>query len=36
MATDLQQLIEFGFDEEKAKLALKKSGGRTFPPQIPR
>jgi hypothetical protein len=27
MASDLQQLIEFGFDEEKAKLALKKSGG---------
>jgi len=27
MATDLEQLIEFGFDEQKAKLALKKAGG---------
>jgi hypothetical protein len=29
MASDLEQLIEFGFDEAKAKLALKKAGGRT-------
>jgi hypothetical protein len=27
MATDLQQLVEFGFPEGKAKLALKKTGG---------
>jgi hypothetical protein len=27
MATDLEQLIEFGFPEDKAKLALKKTGG---------
>lgn len=26
-ATDLQQLVEFGFPEDKAKLALQKSGG---------
>lgn len=29
MASDLEQLVEFGFDEAKAKLALKKAGGRT-------
>ncbi|KAF2431811.1 hypothetical protein EJ08DRAFT_165739 [Tothia fuscella] len=27
MASDLEQLVSFGFNEEKAKLALKKSGG---------
>lgn len=27
MATDLEQLVEFGFDENKAKLALQKAGG---------
>lgn len=27
MATDLEQLVEFGFPEDKAKLALKKAGG---------
>ncbi|KIW05294.1 uncharacterized protein PV09_03821 [Verruconis gallopava] len=27
MPTDLEQLIEFGFPEDKAKLALKKAGG---------
>jgi len=26
-SSDLQQLIEFGFDEEKAKLAIKKTSG---------
>jgi UBA/TS-N domain len=28
MASDLEQLVEFGFEEAKAKLALKKAGGR--------
>jgi hypothetical protein len=27
MATDLEQLVEFGFPQDKAKLALKKTGG---------
>lgn len=27
MATDLDQLVEFGFSQDKAKLALKKTGG---------
>ena len=29
MATDLEQLIEFGFDADKSKLALKKAGNLT-------
>jgi hypothetical protein len=32
MASDLEQLIEFGFEEAKAKLALKKTGGRMYCP----
>ena len=27
-STDLDQLVEMGFDEEKAQLALKHAGGR--------
>jgi hypothetical protein len=30
MASDLQQLLEFGFEEEKAKLAIKKTSGCMF------
>lgn len=30
MASDLEQLVEFGFDQEKAQLALKKAGGRKY------
>jgi hypothetical protein len=29
--SDLDQLIEMGFDRERAELAVKKSGGRVFP-----
>lgn len=28
MASDLDQLIEMGFDKERAELAVKKTGGR--------
>lgn len=31
MASDLDQLLEMGFDPEKAKLAVKKTGGRESP-----
>lgn len=30
MASDLETLIEMGFDKERAEIAVKKSGGRTF------
>lgn len=36
MATsDLDQLIEMGFDKERAELAVKKSGGRKSPHVLP-
>lgn len=33
MASDLDQLIEMGFDKERAQLAVSKSGGSMFPPR---
>jgi UBA/TS-N domain len=27
-STDLQQLLEMGFEEERAELAVKRTGGR--------
>ena len=36
MATsDLDQLLDMGFDEEKSKLGLKKSGNCKLPPYQP-
>jgi hypothetical protein len=34
MATlsDLAQLLEMGFDKQRAELAVKKTGGRVYPP----
>lgn len=29
-STDLEQLIDMGFDKERAELAVKKTGGRKF------
>lgn len=36
MPSDLEQLLDMGFDKERAEIAIKKSGGRTFklPPAI--
>lgn len=31
-SSDLDQLIEMGFDKERAELAVAKSGGRTYFP----
>ena len=30
--SDLEQLLAMGFDKERAELAIKQSGGRTFLP----
>lgn len=30
MASDLDQLIEMGFDQERAQLAVSKAGNRGF------
>jgi hypothetical protein len=32
--SDLDQLIEMGFEPERSKLAVKKTGGRTFCPAL--
>lgn len=29
-ASDLEQLLEMGFEKERAELAVSKTGGRTF------
>lgn len=34
MASDLEQLVEFGFEQEKAKIALKKAGGCMYSPVL--
>ena len=36
MATDLEQLLDMGFEEARAKLAVKKSGGRKVLPFLSR
>jgi hypothetical protein len=38
MASDLDQLIEMGFDKERAELAVKKTGGcrSRYPRLLPR
>lgn len=33
MASDLEQLIEMGFDKERAQLAVSKTGGSRFTPR---
>jgi UBA/TS-N domain len=33
--SDLDQLIDMGFDEERAKLAISNSGGRTYSTTFP-
>lgn len=30
MASDLEQLIDMGFEKERAELAVKATGGRTY------
>jgi hypothetical protein len=35
MATDLEQLLEMGFDKARAELAIKRPGGRMPGPHIP-
>lgn len=30
MASDLEQLLDMGFDKARAEIAVKKSGGRTL------
>ena len=34
-ATDLEALIDMGFDKARAELAVKKTGGRRFPLRSP-
>lgn len=34
MASDLETLLEMGFDKARAELAVKQSGGREYHPKL--
>lgn len=35
MSSDLDTLLEMGFDKARAELAVKQSGGREYPSTMP-